>query len=133
MGTASIHEGVRRMRFSSLLDRQERGEITQEEAAEMLGVYAGGPAIARAPQEELERILGLKYSPSRPQPRAQRNSVADGRAGPAARSRAIIAAANGYMSPASVKLRLISCVCPQPCPRWRVFLATRSVSIRPDG
>jgi Homeodomain-like domain len=26
------------MRFSSLLDRQERGEITQEEAAEMLGV-----------------------------------------------------------------------------------------------
>ena len=39
MGTASIHEGVRRMRFSSLLDRQERGEITQEEAAEMLGVH----------------------------------------------------------------------------------------------
>ena len=38
MGTASIHEGVRRMRFSSLLDRQERGEITQEEAAEMLGI-----------------------------------------------------------------------------------------------
>jgi transposase len=27
------------MRFSSLLDRQERGEITQEEAAEMLGVH----------------------------------------------------------------------------------------------
>jgi hypothetical protein len=39
MGTASIHEGVRRMRFSNLLDRQERGEITQEEAAEMLGVH----------------------------------------------------------------------------------------------
>ena len=39
MGTASIHEGVRRMRFSSLLDRQERSEITQEEAAEMLGVH----------------------------------------------------------------------------------------------
>jgi transposase len=39
MGTASIHEGVRRMRFSSLLDRQERGAITQEEAAEMLGVH----------------------------------------------------------------------------------------------
>ena len=39
MGTASIHEGVRRMRFSSLLERQERSEITQEEAAEMLGVH----------------------------------------------------------------------------------------------
>jgi transposase len=39
MGTASIHEGVRRMRASTLLDRQERGEITQEGAAEMLGVH----------------------------------------------------------------------------------------------
>jgi transposase len=82
MGTASIHEGVRRMRFTSLLDRQERGEITQEEAAEMLGVHvrtfqrwasryedegeAGladrrleRPSPKRAPQEELERMLGL--------------------------------------------------------------------------
>jgi transposase len=82
MGTASIHEGVRRMRFSSLLDRQERGEITQEEAAEMLGVHVrtfqrwaaryeeegeaglsdrrlGRPSAKRAPQEELERMLGL--------------------------------------------------------------------------
>jgi len=38
MGTARIHEGVRRMRFENLLDRQERGEITQADAAEMLGV-----------------------------------------------------------------------------------------------
>ena len=82
MGTASIHEGVRRMRFSSLLDRQERGEITQEEAAELLGVHvrtfqrwadrfaeegdAGladrrlcRPSPKRAPEEELERMLGL--------------------------------------------------------------------------
>jgi transposase len=82
MGTASIHEGVRRMRFSSLLDRQERGEITQEEAAEMLGVHVrtfqrwaaryedegeaglsdrrvGRRSPRRAPQEELERMLGL--------------------------------------------------------------------------
>lgn len=82
MGTASIHEGVRRMRFSSLLDRQDRGEITQEEAAEMLGVHVrtfqrwaaryeedgeaglmdrrlGQPSRRRAPQEELERMLGL--------------------------------------------------------------------------
>src|ERR1700689_2569868 len=82
MDTASIHEGVRRMRFSSLLDQQDRGEITQEEAAEMLGVHVrtfqrwaeryeedgeagladrrlGRPSPKRAPQEELERMLGL--------------------------------------------------------------------------
>ena len=82
MGTASIHEGVRRMRFSSLLERQDRGEITQEEAAEMLGVHVrtfqrwagryedegeagladrrlGRRSPRRAPQEELERMLGL--------------------------------------------------------------------------
>jgi|HubBroStandDraft_3_1064219.scaffolds.fasta_scaffold63636_1 transposase len=82
MGTASIHEGVRRMRFSSLLDRQERGAITQEEAAEMLGVHVrtfqrwagryeeegeagladrrlGRPSPKRAPLAELERMLGL--------------------------------------------------------------------------
>jgi transposase len=82
MGTASIHEGVRRMRFSSLLDRQEHGEVTQEEAAEMLGIHVrtfqrwaerfqeegeagladrriGCPSPKRAPQEELERMLGL--------------------------------------------------------------------------
>jgi transposase len=82
MGTAPIHEGVRRMRFSSLLERQERSEITQEEAAEMLGVHVrtfqrwaaryedegeagladrrlGRPSPKRAPREELERMLGL--------------------------------------------------------------------------
>ena len=75
------------MRFSSLLERQERGEITQgaitqEEAAELLGVHvrrfqrwadrfeeegdAGladrrlcRPSPKRAPAEELERMLGL--------------------------------------------------------------------------
>jgi transposase len=70
------------MRFESLLGRQDRGEITQMEAAEMLGVsvrtfqrwsdrFAGGgadgladrrlhrPSPRRAPQEELERMLGL--------------------------------------------------------------------------
>jgi transposase len=82
MGTASIHEGVRRMRFANLLDRQERGEITQDEAAEMLGISVrtfqrwtdrfsadgeagladrrlGRPSPRRAPREELERMLGL--------------------------------------------------------------------------
>ena len=38
MGTARIHEGVRQMRFEGLLDQQTRGEITQEEAATVLGV-----------------------------------------------------------------------------------------------
>ncbi len=38
MDRTRIDEGVRRMRFQSLLDRHERGEITQAEAAEMLGV-----------------------------------------------------------------------------------------------
>lgn len=70
------------MRFESLLGRQERGELTQGEAAEMLGVSvrtfqrwagrfeeAGAEGLAdrrlgrvsprRAPQEELERMLGL--------------------------------------------------------------------------
>jgi transposase len=82
MGTASIHEGVRRMRFSNLLERQDRREITQEEAAEVLGVHVrtfqrwarrfeeegeagladrrmGRPSPKRAPTEELERMLGL--------------------------------------------------------------------------
>ena len=38
MGTARIHEGVRQMRFEGLLDRQTRGEITQEKAATVLGI-----------------------------------------------------------------------------------------------
>jgi transposase len=82
MGTASIHEGVRRMRFSSLLERTEAKELTQEEASEMLGINVrtfqrwaeryeaegddglcdrrmGRPSPKRAPQEELERMLGL--------------------------------------------------------------------------
>ena len=82
MGTASIHEGVRRMRFSSLLERTEAKELTQEAASEMLGInvrtfqrwadrYAaegddglvdrrmGGRSPKRAPAIELERMLGL--------------------------------------------------------------------------
>ena len=82
MGAASIHEGVRRMRFSSLLERTEAKELTQEEASEILGInvrtfqrwadrYAaegddglvdrrmGGRSPKRAPEEEVERMLGL--------------------------------------------------------------------------
>jgi transposase len=82
MNKTAVHEGVRRMRFESLLGRQERGEITQDEAAEMLGVNVrtfqrwagryseeGEPGLAdrrlgkrsprRAGEEEIERMLGL--------------------------------------------------------------------------
>lgn len=82
MGTASIHEGVRRMRFSSLLERAESKELTQAAAAEMLGMSVrtfqrwaqrfeaegddglvdrrmGRRSPRRAPEEELERMLGL--------------------------------------------------------------------------
>jgi transposase len=70
------------MRFESLVGRWERGDLTQIEAAEMLGVSVrtfqrwtarfeesgadglsdrrlGRPSPRRAPQEELERMLGL--------------------------------------------------------------------------
>src|SRR5713101_7714106 len=82
MGTASIHEGVRRMRFSSLLDRTEAKELTQAAASELLGINVrtfqrwaerfeaegddglvdlrmGRRSPRRAPEEELERMLGL--------------------------------------------------------------------------
>jgi len=80
MGTASIHEGVRRMRFSSLLDRTESKELTQEAAAELLGINVrtfqrwaerfegddglidqrmGRRSPRRAPEKELERMVGL--------------------------------------------------------------------------
>src|ERR1700682_293 len=82
MGTASIHEGVRRMRFSDLLDRTEAKELTQVAAAELLGINVrtfqrwaeryeaegddglvdlrmGRRSPRRAPEEELERMLGL--------------------------------------------------------------------------
>src|SRR5437763_16917425 len=38
MDRARVHEGVRRMRFEALLDRHERGDLSQIEAAEMLGI-----------------------------------------------------------------------------------------------
>ena len=82
MNRAALHEGLRRMRFESLLDRQTSGEITQAEAAEMLGISErtfrrwtcrfeeegapglgdrrlGRPSPKRAPAEEIARMLGL--------------------------------------------------------------------------
>src|SRR6185437_13889259 len=38
MGRTEVLQGVRSMRFEELLDRHERGELSQLEAAEMLGV-----------------------------------------------------------------------------------------------
>jgi transposase len=82
MNRAAFHEGVRRMRFSSILDRHRGGEITQIEAAEMLGIHErtfrrwqgrfeadgdrgladlrlGQPSPRRAASHEIERMLGL--------------------------------------------------------------------------
>jgi transposase len=82
MNRAALHEGLRRMRFSTLLDRQTGGQITQAEAAEMLGVgertfrrwrdrfeeegeaglldrRLGRPSPRRAPAVEIERMPGL--------------------------------------------------------------------------
>jgi transposase len=81
MERARIHEGVRRMRFDAVLGRTERSELSQMEAAELLGVSertfrrwrdryreegpAGlsdrrlRPSLRRAPKGEIERMLGL--------------------------------------------------------------------------
>ena len=82
MNRAALHEGLRRMRFSTILSRHLGGEITQIEAAEMLGIHErtfrrwqgrfdvdgdagladrrlGGCSPKRAPLAEIERMLGL--------------------------------------------------------------------------
>jgi transposase len=82
MGRAEVLQGVRAMRFEGLLDRHERGELNQEEAAEMLGVSErtfrrwrdrlrdegpvglrdrriGKPSSRRAAVVEIQRMLGL--------------------------------------------------------------------------
>lgn len=82
MGTAGIHEGVRRMRYVDVWGRWSRSELTQEDAAELLGVSVrtfqrwsdryeregeagladrrlGRRSPRRTPEEELQRMLGL--------------------------------------------------------------------------
>ena len=82
MDRARIHEGIRRMRFEALLERQEEGALSQAEAAEMLGMCErsfrrwrdrlrdegeagladrrlGKPSSRRAAGEEILRMLGL--------------------------------------------------------------------------
>jgi transposase len=84
MDRARIHEGIRRMRFTDILGRSERSELSQMEAAELLGISertfrrwrdryreAGepgledrrlAPSLRRAPVAEIERMLGLYKS-----------------------------------------------------------------------
>ena len=79
MDRARIHEGIRRMRFTDVLGRSERSELSQMEAAELLGISertfrrwrdrhrdAGlpgledrrlAPSLRRAPVAEIERML----------------------------------------------------------------------------
>jgi transposase len=82
MRRTEVLQGVREMRFEALLDRHERGELNQEEAAEMLGISErtfrrwrdrlrdegpvglrdrriGKPSSRRAAVEEIQRMLGL--------------------------------------------------------------------------
>lgn len=81
MDRARIHEGIRQMRFEQIFDRWDRSELSQLEAAELLGVgertfrrwstrhregaAAGlrdrrlGPSPLRAAPEEIARMLGL--------------------------------------------------------------------------
>jgi transposase len=82
MVRAEVLQGVREMRFEALLDRHERGELGQQEAAEMLGIgertfrrwrdrlrdegpaglrdrRIGKPSSRRVAVEEIQRMLGL--------------------------------------------------------------------------
>ena len=82
MDRAELLQGIREMRFEALLDRHERGELGQAEAAEMLGISErtlrrwrdrlrdegpsglrdrriGKPSSRRAAVEEIQRMLGL--------------------------------------------------------------------------
>ena len=82
MVRAEVLQGVREMRFEALLERHERGELSQIEAAEMLGIgertfrrwrdrlrdegpaglrdrRIGKPSSRRAAVEEIARMLGL--------------------------------------------------------------------------
>ena len=82
MGRAEVLQEIRRMRFEALLERNERGELSQVEAAEMLGVgertfrrwrdrlrdegpeglidrRIGKPSSRRAAEDEILRMLGL--------------------------------------------------------------------------
>src|SRR5437762_9543244 len=66
MGTVSIHEGVRRMRFSSLLDRTEAKELTQAAASELLGINVRTWKIGSLEKTRLDsgQLSGIKPAPT---------------------------------------------------------------------
>ena len=86
MGTASIHEGVRRMRFSSLLERTEAKELTQEEASEMLGVNV---RTFQRWAARYEAELGIKRGPLTDQSRDDHTSGCPRTRVPESRSRGV--------------------------------------------
>lgn len=82
MGRTELLQGIREMRFEGILDRHERGELGQQEAAELLGISErsfrrwrdrlceegpsglrdrriGKPSTRRAAVAEIKRMLGL--------------------------------------------------------------------------
>src|SRR5258707_7484347 len=82
MGRAEVVQGVRAMRFEGVLERHERGDLSQIEASEILGIgertfrrwrerlrdegpaglrdrRIGKPSSRRAAVEEIGRMLGL--------------------------------------------------------------------------
>jgi transposase len=81
MDRARIHEEIRRMRFEDVLGRSKWSELSQIEAAELLGISERtfrrwrdrhresglegladrrlAPSLRRAPVAEIERMLGL--------------------------------------------------------------------------
>ena len=81
MDRARLHEGIRRMRFTDVLGRSERSELSQQEAAELLGISERSfrrwrarhredglpglddrrlsPSPRRVPVAEIERMPGL--------------------------------------------------------------------------
>src|ERR1700736_623929 len=83
MDRARIHEGIRRMRFTDVLGRTERSELSHMEAAELLGISERtfrrwrdrhresglegladrrlASSLRRAPVAEIERMLGLYH------------------------------------------------------------------------
>ena len=75
MDRTRMHEGIRRMRFEALLEGHERGNLSQVEAAELLGISERSVRRWRdrlrdeGPDGLLDRRLG--------KPSARRASVAE--------------------------------------------------------
>ena len=55
MNRARIHEGISRMRFADILGRTERSELSQMEAAELLGSVSAHSAAGATVTTKRER------------------------------------------------------------------------------